>query len=118
MEAEEARPRDVHTAISTVSVPIRSLVKFMTRLFDSALNEELEKLGKLKDESKIRKALDFEYEQKCITVILENINEARIQFQVRNLVGFLWHRLSVLRRSFPLVLEPSKLCIMSRRALR
>ena len=47
------------------------------------LGEQLAKLGKLRDESIIRKVADFEHEKACIAEVLENIDEARIQFEVR-----------------------------------
>ena len=40
------------------------------------------KLEKLRDESLVRKIADFEYEKGCIADILENVDEARVQFEV------------------------------------
>jgi len=57
------------------------------------LQEELAKLYKLKDESMVRKVADWEYEKGRIADVLENIEEARVQFEVCELI-VLHHLLS------------------------
>ena len=46
------------------------------------------KLNELNDESKFRKFLDHEDEQKRIADIFERINEARVRFEVRTTILF------------------------------
>ena len=58
-----------------------SQIQFNRILF-RALAKQLTKLEQLKEESIFRKTADYEYEQGCIAEILEDVNEARIQFQV------------------------------------
>jgi len=51
------------------------------------LEEELKTLNELNDESKFRKFLDHEDEQKRIADIFERINEARVRFEVRTTIS-------------------------------
>ena len=46
------------------------------------LQEQFAKLSSLKRESKIRQVVDFEHEKGRIAEIIENIEQARIQFVV------------------------------------
>ena len=57
-----------------VYIPTRPRIRSVT--------EELNKLEKLREESLVRKIADFEYEKGCIAEIIENIDEARVQFEV------------------------------------
>jgi len=54
----------------------------MTISLFSTLEEELQQLGKVSDESNFRKFLDHEDEQKRIADIFVRINEARVRFEV------------------------------------
>jgi hypothetical protein len=55
----------------------------MTIQLFSTLEEELQQLEKVSDESNFRKFLDHEDEQKRIADIFVRINEARVRFEVR-----------------------------------
>jgi len=54
----------------------------MTISLFSTLEEELQQLGKVSDESNFTKFLDHEDEQKRIADIFVRINEARVRFEV------------------------------------
>ena len=81
------------------------------------LKEQLAKLYKLRDESIVRKIADWEYEKGCIGDVLENIDEARVQFEVCQVIIVRRHWVSIaLCNSFALGSGRSKLCMRWRRA--
>ena len=62
--------------------------EFVTISLLRTLDGELKKLNELNDESKFRKFLDHEDEQKRIADVFERINEARVRFEVRTTISF------------------------------
>ena len=75
--------------------------QYLTRSLYRAVQKQLTKLYQLRDESIVRKVVDFEDEKSRIARIIENVDEARILFQVR--------RTSVIRLSSP-DLSPPRSC--------
>jgi hypothetical protein len=60
----------------------------MTIQLFSTLEEELQKLEEVRDESNFRKFLDHEDQQKRIEDIFVRINEARVCFEVRTMIFY------------------------------
>lgn len=57
-------------------------IQFLIERLFRCLQEEFAKLSILKRESRVRQVVDFEHEKGTIAQIIENIEQARIQFVV------------------------------------